>query len=78
MMPWPPGAFTSFISGDKWEKEVNAGMGSRKATQPPKKHNAIYDDVKGLICQGTNLSRDNLSKYVSSKQIIYGRLHSDL
>ena len=41
--------YDAVASGDKWEKEVKAGMGSRKATQPPKKHKAIYDDVKGLV-----------------------------
>ena len=40
-------------------------MGSRKATQPPKKHKAIYDDVKGLVM----LLRDCYSQV--SKKLLY-------
>lgn len=40
-------------------------MGSRKAKQPPKKHKAIYDDVKGLVM----LLRDCYSQV--SKKLLY-------
>ena len=36
--------YDAVASGEKWVQEVKAGMGSRKAKQPPKKHKAIYEE----------------------------------